>query len=110
MTDKLGTFLDDTIFAFNGEDAYALQGNDTLYGADFATVGMVGGVGNDSYVIGHGGITTILENGNSPNDVFIENPNDIYYDLVYAQVDGRHFVAYDRATGASLVIVDWQLP
>jgi hypothetical protein len=87
------------------------NGNDRLTGLDASrgTVALIGGAGNDTYAYAARGVTFILEDGNDPGDVFIDNLGSAAFDIVYT-LEGRHLVAGVRNSDLRLVFIDWEKP
>lgn len=109
MVDWVGTTGNDNRTIGHGTDGYGLQGDDTLRSANFATVGLIGGSGNDTYIHGNRALTTIVEFGNSPFDKFIEAPSSTLY-AFFATIDGRHLTMSNAYGTEGVVIIDWQDP
>jgi hypothetical protein len=111
LTEKVGTFNDDTLIGSNLEVLYGLAGNDTLRAASTATeVVLVGGSGSDRYEANND-LIYVLENGNSNNDVLVADAIDVNSEDSYVlEIDSRHILAGNIAEEQFFLIVDWQEP
>lgn len=113
MADIQGTEAVDTLRA-NGLDQRLIGrgGNDTLVGGLYqrGTV-MIGGTGSDTYTVEAGLMDTviILENGNDPADRWVDKPINVSINQI-VQIDGRHLLMNEAATGRSVLFLDWQTP
>lgn len=105
----VGTAQGDDLTASNNEAVYGLFGNDVLRastGNEY--IRLVGGKGDDTYVMGYGLGVGIVEDGYSSNDTafLLASDSEIYTWIV----DGRHLVAADSYDGATLYVADWENP
>ena len=100
----------DNIFAISNSVIFGLKGNDVItssYGGDYQTV--IGGEGDDTYIIHSPGIMTIIDNGNSANDRVEASGIGVYSETTYfGTIDSRHLVVGDSLSGQYLIVLDYQ--
>ncbi|MEL6480621.1 MAG: DUF4214 domain-containing protein [Pseudomonadota bacterium] len=119
MTTVIGGF--DVVLGTNGADDltgtpgreifFGLGGDDTLTNDTFAGESyLVGGTGNDSYVVSPDSFTIVHETGNSSNDEFVDSITVGAGDATVAIVDDRHLIFNYAQTGTAVLFVDWELP
>lgn len=114
--EKLGTIRNNRIKGRDLEILYGLQGNDRLSSRrgsatrDVATI-LVGGSGGDRYKAAKKSTTIVLENGGSTADILVAKGIGFNRETSFvAEIDGRHLVASDTASGQSVILLDWQAP
>ena len=118
LTEIAGTVNDDGIDGKDLEIVYGLEGNDLLKSADGSTTEntadatvLVGGSGNDHYDTIDESTAIIIENGNDDNDIFHGTDIRFFSETSYIlEIENRHLLIGDRATGQSGIIIDWQVP
>ena len=110
MANILGTIGNDQLSGRDMDDVYGLQGDDVLTSEPFNSlgVGLFGGSGNDTYNLGYGTTTTIIEAGNSSDDRLIAAFSGSSSEFQYFQLDNRHLVAFDDFSNTTIVVVDWK--
>lgn len=119
MTSEIGGFTivegtaqdDDFLTGQNDSIFFGLEGDDAFL-SDL-TVGenyLVGGAGNDTYLVAANTFTIVHENGNSPNDVYFDVVTEGANDALAALIDGRHLLINSTDPAGVLIIVDWELP
>ena len=120
FTEVLGTEEFDSI---RGEDlsvVYALDDRDHL-NSSFSSPGenptsiLVGGSGNNNYIVWNDSTTFILENSDRPNILWTNIGNSSGISLedensFVAEIDNRHLYLGNRASNQYTIVVDWQLP
>jgi|GEM_PF-2078499 len=109
--------------SIRGEDlsiVYALGDRDNLNSsissaAENPTTVLVGGSGNNNYIIWDDSTSFVLENGDATNILWtnigtgsgISLSDD---DSFVAEIDDRHLYLGNTETGQSVIVIDWQLP
>ena len=120
FSETIGTNGFDSI---RGEDLsviYALDDRDNLNSnpipleEDPITI-LVGGAGNNNYIVWQNSTSFILENSDLPNILYttIGTGSGISLDdndSFVAEINDRHLYLGNRQTGQYIVVVDWQLP
>ncbi|SEI92244.1 protein of unknown function [Allopseudospirillum japonicum] len=106
-----GTQDADTLSAADGRVLFGRQGNDTLMyeGNRWGELAwLVGGRGQDTYILDTSGYTLVLETGQDTYDqIRFSSPLD--YELAY-ELDGRHLVLTTYGAGHGVVLMDWRNP
>ena len=118
LTEIAGTVNDDGIDGKDLEIVYGLEGNDLLKSANGSTTEntadatvLVGGSGNDHYDTIDESTAIIIESGNDDNDIFHGTDIRFFSETSYIlEIENRHLLIGDRATGQSGIIIDWQVP
>lgn len=116
LNDPLGQFEEyfsndnDTIQAKSNFTSFGLNGDDVFTSAVNGSYQfVVGGEGNDTYIINSPGVMTIFDNANSSNDIVEATGLDVYsLSTFFGTVDNRHLVVSDNVSGQQLVIIDYQ--
>lgn len=113
MNDIQGTENADTLRASGVEQRLVGRaGNDTLVGGLYQRGSvLIGGTGSDTYTVEAGLMDTviILENGNDPNDRWVDKPIGVSINQI-VQIDSRHLLMNEASTGRSVLFLDWQKP
>lgn len=116
FSDPLASFPE-SIFNLEGnnlEIVYGLLGNDNLSTNKDLTssdegVVLLGGQGDDQYLVKNDSFAVILETGNSNRDTLIMTGYKIDGDNTYSLiVDSRHLYTFDLDTETYGLILDWQ--
>lgn len=124
LSPVLGTQFNDPLLSFpesifnlegnNLEIVYALLGNDNLsINKDLTSsdegVVLLGGQGDDQYLLRSDSFAVILETGNSNRDTLIMGGYKIDGDNTYSLiVDSRHLYTFDLDTDTFVLMLDWQ--
>ena len=116
-------FGTDGFDSIRGEDlsvVYAVEDRDHLNSSlsspgENPTTILVGGSGNNNYIVWNDSTTFILENSNSENILWttIGNSTGISLDdnnSFVAEIDNRHLYLGNREGNQYTIIIDWQLP
>ncbi|WP_019505776.1 hypothetical protein [Pleurocapsa sp. PCC 7319] len=103
------------LLASNLDIIYGLQGNDNLSTDPSLTseqnAVLVGGSGEDQYLIGNNNSVVILDNGNSNGDSLITSGIGFNRPDSYAlTIDNRHLYAFDTTSNQYVLLIDWQAP
>ena len=100
----------DTIVGGSNSITFGLDGNDIITSAyDGAFQMVMGGPGNDSYIINSPGTMTIVDNGNSSNDTVQASGIGVSSGTAFfGTIDSRHLVITDTASGQELIIINYQ--
>ena len=116
FSDPLASFPE-SIFNLEGnnlEIVYGLLGNDNLSTNKDLTssdegVVLLGGQGDDQYLVRNDSFAVILETGNSNRDTLTMSGYKIDGDNTYSLiVDSRHLYTFDLDTDTFALILDWQ--
>ena len=90
------------IFGLDGDDIIT-----SANGGDYQIV--IGGEGNDTYIINSPGVMTINDNGNSSNDTIEASGIGVYSETTYfGTLEGRHLVVGDSLSGQYLHWFIWR--
>ncbi|MEO1723174.1 MAG: DUF4214 domain-containing protein [Pseudomonadota bacterium] len=101
--DYAGSDAREVFYGLGGDDTLT---NDTPLGESY----LVGGRGDDSYVVSPNSFTIVHENGNDGDDEFIDSISVGAGDATVAFVDGRHLIFNYAQTGTAVLFVDWEQP
>jgi hypothetical protein len=100
----------DNIVGSSNSVTFGLDGNDIItsaYGGVYQMV--VGGLGDDKYIINSPGTMTIIDDGNSSNDTLQASGIGVSSETTFfGTIDGRHLVITDTASGQQLVMINYQ--
>jgi hypothetical protein len=90
--------------------SFGLGGDDIItssYLGEYQFV--IGGEGNDTYIINSPGTMTIIDHGNSQFDTVEASGLGVTYDTTFfGTIDNRHLVATDTISGQQLIVIDYQ--
>ena len=110
QTEEFFSNDNDTIQAKSNFSSFGLDGDDVFtssYNGEYQFV--IGGEGNDHYIINSPGVMTIFDNGTSSNDIVEASGLGVYsLSTVFGTIDNRHLVAGDINSGQQLLIIDYQ--
>lgn len=120
FTELLGTDGFDSIRGEDLEVIYALDDRDHL-NTSFSSPGenptniLVGGAGDNNYIVWNNATAFILENSNSTNILWttIGNSDGISLEdsnSFVAEIDNRHLYLGNTQSNQYIVVIDWQLP
>ena len=100
----------DIIQAKSYFSSFGLDGDDVITSSNNGWYQFViGGEGNDHYIINSPGVMTIFDNGTSSNDIVEASGLGVYsLSTVFGTIDNRHLVAGDINSGQQLLIIDYQ--
>ncbi len=106
----VGTQFSDDLEGNNLEIVYGLKGNDLLSTSTGSNpVGLLGGEGDDEYLVRDNSFTVILETGNSNGDTIIAPEYEMNGENTYSlTIDNRHLYTADLDTGTYALILDWR--
>ncbi len=113
MVNQYGTDSADFLDAQSDQDVYGGLGDDWLTSPAYTyTNALIGGAGDDVYVVNEGTGTTIFENGASSHDSLVINSSmfGAGHDVHSYNENGKSLAIGDRTTGSYLVIIDWLNP
>lgn len=89
-------------FGLGGKDRFS-----SSRGQDFAV--LIGGSGADRYIANNNSALTIVDAGSSKGDTVTATGIGFQRETSIAfEIDNRHLVALDTATGQQLFLIDWQ--
>ena len=115
---QIGTQASESLTIPANTIAYGLGGDDTLL-TSIGNIGetrnnfsiLVGGSGADQFIVANNSTAVILDNGNSAGDVLVATGIGFNSNTTETlEIDNRHFLAYDTASGQSFILIDWQDP
>ena len=110
QTEEFFSNDNDIIQAKSYYSSFGLDGDDIItssYNGEYQFV--IGGEGNDHYIINSPGVMTIFDNGTSSNDIVEASGLGVYsLSTVFGTIDNRHLVAGDINSGQQLLIIDYQ--
>lgn len=111
FTEYFGTLNTDRLTSGSGSTTFGLNGDDVISSSQFSEYNfLAGGSGNDTYNVGFGSATTIVDTGGvdrivAPSLGF--NDSNTYV----ATVDGgRHILVGSLANGTQLAVANWLSP
>ena len=105
---------EDLSVVYGVEDGDNLNSSFSSPGANPTTI-LVGGSGDNNYIVWNDSTTLILENSNSENILWttIGNSTGISLDddnSFAAEIDNRHLYLGNRESNQYTILIDWQLP
>ena len=110
QSEEFFTSDDDTIQAKSYFSSFGLDGDDVFtssFNGEYQFV--IGGEGNDHYIINSPGVMTIFDNSNSSNDMVEASGLGVsFLSTFFGTIDNRHLVASDINSGQQLLIIDYQ--
>ena len=110
QSEEFFTSDDDTIQAKSYFSSFGLDGDDVFTSSlngEYQFV--IGGEGNDHYIINSPGVMTIFDNSNSSNDMVEASGLGVsFLSTFFGTIDNRHLVAGDINSGQQLLIIDYQ--
>jgi hypothetical protein len=90
--------------------SFGLGGDDIItssYLGEYQFV--IGGEGNDTYIINSPGTMTLIDHGNSQFDTVEASGLGVTYETTFfGTIDNRHLVATDTISGQQLIVIDYQ--
>lgn len=110
-TIRRATRATDVLDARPFEILYGLNGHDTLSNTTRGLDAfLVGGAGNDIYRVSAHTYTFILENGDSPNDRYVDVISNLTASTLGAIFDGRHLGFFAEDGSGLILFIDWERP
>ena len=112
----IGTNGNNTLQAGNEQIVYGLAGDDTLSANNASFFDgfsiLVGGTGNDDYIINSGTSNVVIDMGNSGADEIWISDISLFGedDSAVAIVDGKHLMAGNYDTGTQVFVLNWLSP
>lgn len=109
FSEYIGTSIADDITGARGWAVYGMEGADILRAASGTDMQvMVGGSGNDTYVMANNAIMAVGDSAGT-DSIRATGIGVSYATSHAAQIDGgRHLLAWDTASGQTLIVLDWK--
>lgn len=99
------------VYGLGGDDTLSTSVSNTGNNVTDSSI-LVGSSGADQYIVANNSTAIILDHSNSAGDCIVATGIGFNSNTTsILEIDNsRHFVAYDEASGQTLIILDWQNP
>ncbi len=111
FNENFGTLNADRLLSSSNSTTFGLTGDDTLSSAPYSEFNILaGGAGNDTYNIGYGSSTTIIDTGGI--DRIIAPSLGFYDPYTYAATldGGKHILVSNLRSGTQISVANWKSP